>query len=666
MDTSTKYEKQMYLKDKILSQGYNKIEFANFMISLRENGTDVDVWTMDEIKQVVSDFIKSQAPQVEEKDEADPYVEPENNDYAYDKNFPDYNDEEDRAKTMATGNMGLKGFNPEQPNRRERNLSYFSRREILMSGDPHAQIAELNQEDEQDDDEELFNKLVEDEKENKSNNQKYSDYENSQNDNQDDENDNGGDTPVNIINEYFQNDDENEDKKVETHSNSKNSENQDSLNNDKNEQKEDDKKIFKCLKAHRSELNKIAELKVEIVDIEIVNEGFFSSSYLCFKMKVYPFAEQVSRKDKDFWELRRYLIKAFPQILIPPISEYKGSQKSDNYYIHKRRNILTRFMNKILQIEELKSSEVVDDFLKNANQKNVTKNITAAIEKLKVLEDASQYSNMTGCYPIQESKTASQFSERFPIYINSYQVLSGQFHQLSKQISSKYTEISELQKKLSQTARHISTMFRTCHSNNMGNLYRTIEELNKKWSRFNKEYANIVNKHYIDFYKYLTLEHGSLNELNDLKTSFTTKYQAFESNLTKQKEKLFKSGYTAKWELSPEDAKNEEALKTNKEKAFAAMLPRDTIKCEFLKINHLVMTNQWYNEVRRSNRYDLFLTRDNYIAVSDKIKNIAASERDLWTNFDIKYQNELFSELNDVKQRVAKEESDGKSSEKDK
>lgn len=300
MDTSTKYEKQMYLKDKILSQGYNKIEFANFMISLRENGTDVDVWTMDEIKQVVSDFIKSQAPQVEEKDEADPYVEPENNDYAYDKNFPDYNDEEDRAKTMATGNMGLKGFNPEQPNRRERNLSYFSRREILMSGDPHAQIAELNQEDEQDDDEELFNKLVEDEKENKSNNQKYSDYENSQNDNQDDENDNGGDTPVNIINEYFQNDDENEDKKVETHSNSKNSENQDSLNNDKNEQKEDDKKIFKCLKAHRSELNKIAELKVEIVDIEIVNEGFFSSSYLCFKMKVYPFAEQVSRKDKDF------------------------------------------------------------------------------------------------------------------------------------------------------------------------------------------------------------------------------------------------------------------------------------------------------------------------------------------------------------------------------
>lgn len=249
-------------------------------------------------------------------------------------------------------------------------------------------------------------------------------------------------------------------------------------------------------------------------------------------------------------------------------------------------------MNKILQIEELKSSEVVDDFLKNANQKNVTKNITAAIEKLKVLEDASQYSNMTGCYPIQESKTASQFSERFPIYINSYQVLSGQFHQLSKQISSKYTEISELQKKLSQTARHISTMFRTCHSNNMGNLYRTIEELNKKWSRFNKEYANIVNKHYIDFYKYLTLEHGSLNELNDLKTSFTTKYQAFESNLTKQKEKLFKSGYTAKWELSPEDAKNEEALKTNKEKAFAAMLPRDTIKCEFLKINHLVMTNQ--------------------------------------------------------------------------
>jgi len=48
--------KQRYLKSEIQEKNYNVTEFVQFLEWKREKGTDVDVWTMDELVQVVQEF----------------------------------------------------------------------------------------------------------------------------------------------------------------------------------------------------------------------------------------------------------------------------------------------------------------------------------------------------------------------------------------------------------------------------------------------------------------------------------------------------------------------------------------------------------------------------------------------------------------------------------
>ena len=53
-------EKQKYLREEIQEKGYNTETFSDYMAQLKENGTDLNNWTLDELKQVVSSFINQE------------------------------------------------------------------------------------------------------------------------------------------------------------------------------------------------------------------------------------------------------------------------------------------------------------------------------------------------------------------------------------------------------------------------------------------------------------------------------------------------------------------------------------------------------------------------------------------------------------------------------
>lgn len=267
-------------------------------------------------------------------------------------------------------------------------------------------------------------------------------------------------------------------------------------------------------------------------------------------------------------------------------------KKHDEWYTHKRKKIIQRFINKCLDIDVLKSSEAFLDFLTNKNSKNATKNLKAFFDKTKAPEDASQYVTVTGEHDLIENPTIMKFAEKFSIYMTSYDILSSKFYSLSRQLEKQYEDISDTQQKLSECAKHLSTMFKLSNSDQLSEQYVKIETSLAGWSKLNSKYAECIKANFLDFYKYLTLEKTALNELNDLRNNFTTSYQKAEQTLTAKKEKLFKSGNTRYWELTEEDMKKEDQLKKDKDKAFRAMLPRETIKLNHLKMNYLMISNQ--------------------------------------------------------------------------
>ena len=70
MTDSSQEEKQNFLRETILEKGYNTEQFVNFLIDKKgENGADVAVWTMNDLKIVVKEFIKLNGGSVEEEEE---------------------------------------------------------------------------------------------------------------------------------------------------------------------------------------------------------------------------------------------------------------------------------------------------------------------------------------------------------------------------------------------------------------------------------------------------------------------------------------------------------------------------------------------------------------------------------------------------------------------
>jgi len=48
--------KQKYLKEQIIDMGYDTENFGEFMCSKKEDGTNIQLWSMDELAAVVQEY----------------------------------------------------------------------------------------------------------------------------------------------------------------------------------------------------------------------------------------------------------------------------------------------------------------------------------------------------------------------------------------------------------------------------------------------------------------------------------------------------------------------------------------------------------------------------------------------------------------------------------
>ena len=47
-----------YLRKEIIDKNYNQIDFINFCLSKKENGDNIDNWTLEELPSIVQEFVK--------------------------------------------------------------------------------------------------------------------------------------------------------------------------------------------------------------------------------------------------------------------------------------------------------------------------------------------------------------------------------------------------------------------------------------------------------------------------------------------------------------------------------------------------------------------------------------------------------------------------------
>ena len=92
--------KQELLKSEIVAKNYDGNKFLQFCLDKKENGDDMNNWTYDELKKCVDEFIESQKPKPEKKEEkiTERQKEEESKDEEKEKIIPEKEKEEEKNK----------------------------------------------------------------------------------------------------------------------------------------------------------------------------------------------------------------------------------------------------------------------------------------------------------------------------------------------------------------------------------------------------------------------------------------------------------------------------------------------------------------------------------------------------------------------------------------
>jgi hypothetical protein len=101
----------------------------------------------------------------------------------------------------------------------------------------------------------------------------------------------------------------------------------------------------------KTALNKNDEVLLEITEAIQNPGGLFSFSFVEYTIETHPFGWNVLRKEQDFKRFRDYMVKKFPQFVIPPLLQTKLLEAQAD--IETKKTYFQEFLREIIRNKEL-------------------------------------------------------------------------------------------------------------------------------------------------------------------------------------------------------------------------------------------------------------------------------------------------------------------------
>lgn len=139
-------------------------------------------------------------------------------------------------------------------------------------------------------------------------------------------------------------------------------------------------------------------------------------------IETYPLKWSVRRLDTDFDTLRDYLLRTYPQSMIPPLPN-PTKKKLMKHQTTKRILYYQRFLNSILKSSVLKTSKFLVAFLQETNQE------TFNMKLLTIEEDVGpkniyEFKTLTGEIETETRAKASKFCDQLGNFSRNYEKIN--------------------------------------------------------------------------------------------------------------------------------------------------------------------------------------------------------------------------------------------------
>ena len=332
-----------------------------------------------------------------------------------------------------------------------------------------------------------------------------------------------------------------------------------------------------CKKTEKTVLND-KEVKVVIQNPKTTEKTLLSSQFTIYEVCTESMHWLVHRRYSDFDWLRTILCKFFPRILIPPIPGKKvGNRRFEQDFIEKRMKFLQIFIDGIMKNETLKSSEALYAFLSFSDRVQFERKIKElnSIVPSQYCEDLKTLSGkLTVLY--------DDYNENYYTNLNNYYKLQYQvLTRLNYNMKNFYRNMTMACMNLEEVYKDFDTL-NVLNSKVMVNekITKTYEELSiffKNWKRILFNENEIIKENIKDFFKLQKMENLAFIELIDSRELIRQKYASEKLKLDAKKEKLYKITDFSKWEIEDNFGQVDRALLfRDKNYAFDKMCTRET------------------------------------------------------------------------------------------
>ena len=317
-------------------------------------------------------------------------------------------------------------------------------------------------------------------------------------------------------------------------------------------------KEIECLKLEKTQLNDQTIL-VNISNPHQVNNSLFSTNYILYDVSTIQFKWIVNRRYSDFIWLRDCLKNLFPSDIIPMLPKKKiGNRRFEKDFLEKREKGLQKFINKIVNNEKYKATEILIIFLSCGERNLFEQKMKTISPKSLCNQNVYNSKSLDGKIKILNLENP-EFEKEILQNFNSISIYCNLQNDLLKELQN---NLSGYKKSMAAACNYLEEaeknflklsmiMDKVNISDKIKNVYEQYEIFIKNWKRIQVNQCCIIKDMIKNFYKNIINKFEPLIENLEKGQSLIEEYQTNKNKTIAKKELLWQQMDISKWELNP-------------------------------------------------------------------------------------------------------------------
>ena len=356
---------------------------------------------------------------------------------------------------------------------------------------------------------------------------------------------------------------------------------------------------LECLKLEKTQLND-KTIIVNISNPHQVNNSLFSTNYVLYDVSTAQFNWMVNRRYSDFIWLRDCLKSLFPADILPLLPKKKiGNRRFEKDFLEKREKGLQKFINKIVNNERYKATEVLIIFLSCVDRNIFEQKMKTISPKLLSRQNVYNIQNIDGKNKVIKLDNFENEKEIF-LNFNSISIFTNAQNDILKTL---INNLTGYKKSMAEACNYLEEaqnnflklsmiMDKVNISDKIKNVYEQYEIFVKNWKRIQANQCFIINYMVKNFFKNIKNKFEFLNKNFEKNQTLIEEYQTNKNKLMAKKELLWQQMDISKWDINPTEQIDTNRLYRDKLYAQEKMCYKESLD---LKIKSELLGYYFYN-----------------------------------------------------------------------